>query len=83
MIKKFRHALLEATSASDFSNTFDLDGVWWEKWKSVHGDEYEIKKNEFQNTMEVRRKDGGKLEFIFDIERNKVFTNRDLDFLNS
>lgn len=82
-LKRYRHFLLESLSASDFSNTFDLDGTWWEKWKKAHGDEHDIKKNEFQNTMEVRKKGTDKMEFIFDIERNKVFSNHDLDFFTS
>lgn len=60
-------------------NVFDVPVDWWEKWKKLHDGEYDISKDDFQNTVVVRQ--GGEVVLTYDKTRNKVFTDRPLEFV--
>lgn len=60
-------------------NVFDMPQGWWEKWKKLHADEYDIDKDDFQDTVAVKQ--AGELVFTYDKARNKVFTDKSFEFL--
>ncbi len=74
-MKTVRDFLLEG----DMKNVFDMPDGWWAKWKELHKGEYDVDKDDFRDTVDVRQ--GGSLVFTYDKTRNKVFTDRPLDFL--
>jgi hypothetical protein len=49
--------------------------MWWEAWKKENEGKYEILKDAFSKTYDVK-KDGNTV-FVFDYGRNKIFTNED------
>ena len=66
------HPLKE--KVSDFHRIYSMTPVWWTAWKKENEDKYEFKQDAFSRTYEVKDKDG-KVLFVFDYGRNKIFTN--------
>ena len=62
--------------ADEYKNVFDMPEGWWSKWKDSHKDEYTLDSDEFKNTVDVKK--GDDLFFVYDKDRNKVFTDRPL-----
>ena len=62
----------------DFEKTYSLNSEWWEKWKKLNSEKYRLDKDEFNNTVDVSLY--GEKVFTYDVERGKVFTNKDFDF---
>jgi hypothetical protein len=61
---------------TDFHRILAMTPTWWLAWQKENEDKgYEIKKDAFSKTYEVSK--DGKVLFIFDYGRNKIFTNED------
>ena len=63
---------------ADFHRVYAMNPTWWLAWKNKNGADYGIKQDAFSKTYEVSK--GGKVVFIFDYNRNKIFTNEPADF---
>jgi hypothetical protein len=64
------------SKVTDFHRIFAMTPTWWVAWNKENKDKYEVEKDAFSKTYEVKDKDG-KTIFIFDYSRNKIFTNED------
>jgi hypothetical protein len=64
---------------SDFHRIYTMSPTWWIAWKRENGEDYGIKQDAFSKTYSVSK--GGKVSFIFDYGRNKVFTNESPEIL--
>ncbi len=72
-MKYFRDILLES---DEYKNVFDMPDGWWATWKDKHKDEYTLDTDEFKKTVDVKK--GDELFFVYDKDRDKVFTDRPL-----
>ncbi len=63
---------------SDFHRIYTMNPAWWIAWKKENNNDYGIKQDVFSKSYEVSK--GGKVIFIFDYNRNKIFTNEPADF---
>lgn len=59
-------------------NVFDMPIGWWEKWKKLHDGEFDIDKDDFKDTVDVKQ--GVEKVFTYDKTRNKVFTDKPFEF---
>lgn len=59
-------------------NVFDMPIGWWEKWKKLHDGEFDIDKDDFKDTVDVKQ--GAEKVFTYDKARNKVFTDKPFEF---
>lgn len=64
---------------ADFHRVYAMSPTWWIAWKKENGPDYGIKQDAFSKTYEVSK--GGKVVFIFDYGRNKIFTNENPEIL--
>jgi hypothetical protein len=72
---KLSDSMVEAKTM-DFHRILAMTPTWWVAWKKENEDKgYEMKKDAFSKTYEVSK--DGKVLFIFDYGRNKIFTNED------
>lgn len=58
---------------SDFNRIYSMTPTWWITWRAENSDKYEFNQDAFSKTYEVSK--DGKVIFIFDYGRNKIFTN--------
>jgi hypothetical protein len=58
---------------SDFHRIYSMTPTWWTAWRKENADKYEYKQDAFSKTYEVSK--DGKVLFVFDYGRNKIFTN--------
>jgi hypothetical protein len=58
---------------SDFHRIYSMTPTWWTAWRKENADKYEYKQDAFSKTYEVSK--DGKILFVFDYGRNKIFTN--------
>jgi hypothetical protein len=65
-------------NSSDFHRIYSMTPTWWNLWTQENEGAYEIKQDAFSKTYEISK--DGKLIFIFDYNRNKIFTNEKPDF---
>jgi hypothetical protein len=77
-VRYFRDTLLES---SEYDNVFDMPADWWAAWKEKHKDEYDLEADDFKKTVTVKK--GGDVVFLYDRDRNKVFTDRPLKDLTT
>jgi hypothetical protein len=64
--------------SSDFHRVYTMNSTWWIAWKKENGSDYGIKQDAFSKTYEVSKND--KVLFIYDYNRNKLFTNEPANF---
>lgn len=66
----------EKPKIGDLKNAYAVDPAWWELWKSNVGkkDGYEFQEDGMTKTYIVKK--DGEVVFVYDFERNKVFTNQ-------
>ena len=65
---------LSESNISDFNRVYSMSPTWWIAWKQENiEDGYTMKQDAFSRTYEVNK--DGKLLFIFDYSRNRIFTN--------
>lgn len=62
----------------DFSKSYDLGLDWWEKWKKINGDKYQLDKDDYNGTTDVLLY--GEKVFTYDPARGKAFTDKELSF---
>jgi hypothetical protein len=62
---------------SDFHRIYSMTPTWWTAWRKENEDKYEYKQDAFSKTYEVSK--DGKVLFVFDYGRNKIFTNETPD----
>jgi hypothetical protein len=73
---RMNESRINEAKTADFHRIFAMTPTWWVAWKAENGDKYEIEKDAFSKTYEVKDKDGKSI-FVFDYGRNKIFTNED------
>jgi hypothetical protein len=69
--------ILEAVAKTvDLHRQYAMTPNWWAAWRDENekDNSYEITKDSFSKTYEVKDKTG-KVIFVFDYRRNKIFTN--------
>jgi hypothetical protein len=67
---------IQEGKSTDFHRILSMTPTWWVAWQEENKDKgYEIKKDAFSKTYEVSK--DGKVMFLFDYGRNKIFTNED------
>jgi hypothetical protein len=67
---------LDEAKISSFNRILSMSPEWWIAWKQENKNKgYEFKKDAFSKTYEVSK--DGKILFVFDYGRNKIFTNQD------
>jgi hypothetical protein len=67
---------IQEGKTTDFHRILSMTPTWWVAWQEENKDKgYEFKKDAFSKTYEVSK--DGKVLFIFDYGRNKIFTNED------
>jgi hypothetical protein len=59
---------------SDLRRQFTMDPTWWAAWRLENEEDLKIEKDSFSKTYQVKDKEG-KVLFVFDYKRNKIFTN--------
>lgn len=65
---------LSESKVSDFNRVYSMSPTWWVAWKTENEEKgYELKQDAFSKTYEVSKE--GKLLFVFDYSRNRIFTN--------
>ena len=52
-----------------------MNATWWSAWKEENKEKYEFTQDAFTKTYEVKNKETGQLEFIYDYGRYKIFTD--------
>jgi hypothetical protein len=65
---------------SQFNRQYTMDPTWWSAWRLENEKEndLEIEQDSFTKTYEVKDKDG-KVMFVFDYKRSKIYTNETPD----
>lgn len=74
--------ILEAVHKTiDLHRQFTMDPTWWSAWRleNEKEKELEIEKDSFSKTYQVKDKNG-KVLFVFDYKRSKIFTNEMPDY---
>ena len=63
----------DSIKTTDFHRIYAMSATWWNTWNSENKDNYEISQDAFSKTYTVSKE--GKVIFIYDYSRNKIFTN--------
>ena len=63
----------DSIKTTDFHRIYAMSSTWWNTWNSENKDNYEISQDAFSKTYTVSKE--GKVIFIYDYSRNKIFTN--------
>lgn len=75
----FKQFIFEKVSTS-FDRAYQFDLTWWLEWEKTNKEKYEIKKDALTKTYKVYAE--GKLIFIFDYSRGKIYTNETPEFFD-
>lgn len=68
------------TEAVNFKMTYLLPIDWWSVWKEENKDKYKIEVNAIDKTYEITDTESGNIIFVYDYNRQKVFTNEKPEF---
>lgn len=68
------------TEAENFKMTYLLPIDWWSVWKEENKDKYKIEVNAIDKTYEITDTESGNTIFVYDYNRQKVFTNEKPEF---
>jgi len=63
----------DSTKISDFHRVYSMSPTWWNTWNAENKDKYKVDQDAFSKTYTASK--DGKVIFIYDYSRNKIFTN--------
>jgi len=70
---KFKDFVNESVSLENLNRVYAMSPEWWSAWKTENIDKYKFEQDAFSKTFNVYK--DGKLLFVFDYSRSKIFTN--------